>query len=578
MKKRTTRRKRILREKRKNSLMRVISTLVIMFIFIMCLPTVIRTYADEAKPNSVTGDIITHKTAEKTVNPQKFKITLNVEHPPVDPPDKAADIVVVIDNSRSMYDKINEVKAGARNFCDKILDDAKGNVRISLITFNAPIKLNDTNLPCKENSTAIVRNFTSDKADILNGVESVISEPRIDYGSTYTKAGVDLAGDMLEKARPDAKKYVVFFTDGVPNVLPEEESKIAQQEIYSDRDSGKNQYEGMGTGEVSAILEYRKLIKEVPDVKFYTIGLFTQERDRNAAKFLSMMQNAVPANEYSRKYYRQDAREVEQIFKNISIDIETQISNTLMKDTKIEDIVTDEFRIIQNSYDCSGNVDKAQLKKTVVKGQTISFNLGDVQGSGSVSFLVECKNYYFGGSKVLTNKGATLSCIDSNTEKLVKKDFEKPTVDIPYKKGSLTVEKEVIDTNGKEIKNDDNFSVAIEGIDRNSRYNVKLPGNSSKTMNFYLKDKETDISNNTDTSLNYFTVGKFKVSETIPMNYKLEKIQIWDYKNNRWLDLKDNFSLDKDNKNVKIKVINRLINDQYWFDKAEKSNLLKYNL
>ena len=93
-------------------------------------------------------------------------------------------------------------------------------------------------------------------------------------------------------------------------------------------------------------------------------------------------------------------------------------------------------------------------------------------------------------------------------------------------------------------------------------------------MSFYLKDKNTDISNNTDISKNYINVGTYNIEEIVPMNYELEGIYV--YNSNTGLYEKTNkFTITKKNKDIKIKVKNKYVNDKYFYDKAEKENVLE---
>ena len=108
-------------------------------------------------------------------------------------------------------------------------------------------------------------------------------------------------------------------------------------------------------------------------------------------------------------------------------------------------------------------------------------------------------------------------------------------------------------------------------------------GNSEETLNFYLKGENTDISINTDTSLNYLTVGQYKIEELLPMNYqqvdvyvetggKIVKFEDWENYNKET----KTFMIDKDNNNITIIVKNTLVNKGYWFDKTDVENKFRY--
>lgn len=150
-------------------------------------------------------------------------------------------------------------------------------------------------------------------------------------------------------------------------------------------------------------------------------------------------------------------------------------------------------------------------------------------------------------------------------------------------KGSITVKKEIIDKDGNVIaesviNKDDSFSISIEG---DEKYTMDLKGNQSGTISFYLKDKNSDINGNGDLSLNYLSEGKYKITEIVPMNYKLLEILVekdgpntnsW-IKIEQWDKYKDGkFTIDKDNLNFSFKVRNQLVNKDYWQDKDHVIN------
>ncbi len=64
------------------------------------------------------------------------------------------------------------------------------------------------------NYSQIVSNLTAD----MNGLKNKVSKLKA-AGSTRADNGFNLAVKMMESARTDAKKVVIFFTDGSPSSL-----------------------------------------------------------------------------------------------------------------------------------------------------------------------------------------------------------------------------------------------------------------------------------------------------------------------------------------------------------------------
>ncbi|MGL5531811.1 MAG: hypothetical protein ACRDCZ_07465, partial [Culicoidibacterales bacterium] len=118
--------------------------------------------------------------------------------------------------------------------------------------------------------------------------------------------------------------------------------------------------------------------------------------------------------------------------------------------------------------------------------------------------------------------------------------------------------------------------------------------NQWQTMKFYLQGSETDTQPNTDTSKPYVTAGTFTVSERVPQNFGLVKIE-YCYDNDAditngcaadgtttWTALTETIEVSKVTPYVQIKVTNKISNENWWFDQTRIQNnfqlaLLKEN-
>ncbi|WP_290062135.1 vWA domain-containing protein [Paraclostridium bifermentans] len=551
---------------------------------------------------------------------------------------KKADIVLVIDSSGSMNDKINKVKSAAKNLSKNILNGSNDDqVKISVANFY--YKPDEYNV-CGGSSN-LQTDFTSDLNTIDQAIKNIPSG-----GGTHTQDGIWRAQDMLSsnKSRKDAKKYVVFFSDGLPSESYQWgytgfdiHVKNAQREYYryftgygaptkvNIGGIGYNPNPNISTAETIQVNNNPRY----KDTKFYSVGLFTnasESEKSQAVNFLKTIQNVIDPSEYAGKYYTQDLNSINGIFNDISNEIKENINASVAKESVIHDVVSKEFSIVDKSLkitDLDGNAIQIPPENVIVsknsKGEDeITFKIGNIiankktgngklTGGVKVSFDISTKDPYFGGGKIPTNTNAEIKYKDPINGSDKEQVFNKPTVDIPYKTGKVTIRKEIVkkDKNGNwtvakdsDENRNDRFSISILGNSgsQNHKYTVDLNGNMETSMPFYLRGEKTDISSNKDFSMNYFTEGLYDVEEIVPMNY--EKVQVWidedpadsgtkwvkfeEYVNDK-KNIEKNKARDgklfigRDNNNINIKVSNTLVNDMFWQDKAYVENKLKYD-
>lgn len=547
---------------------------------------------------------------------------------------KKADIVLVIDSSGSMNDKIDKVQDAAKNLSQNILNGSNDDqVRISVADFSYNNNRNQYYKPGA--SSKVQTNFTSNLNKINKAIDKIDSG-----GGTNTQDGIWRAQNLLEDSRDEANKYVVFFSDGLPWNSRDYwgftgfdiHVKSAQREYYS-------YFTGYGAPTKVTIggIAYEPRPETIQvnnnprykDTKFYSVGLFTnasESEKSQAVNFLKTIQNVIDPSEYAGKYYTQDLNSINGIFNDISNEIKENINASVAKESVIHDVVSKEFNIVDKSFkitDLDGNSIQIPPENIIVsknsKGEDeITFKIGNIiankkagngklTGGVKVSFDISTKDLYFGGEKIPTNANAEIKYKDPINGSDKEQVFNKPVVDIPYQTGKVTIRKEIVkkDKNGNwtvakdsDVNRNDRFSISILGNSgsQNHKYTVDLNGNMETSMPFYLRGEKTDISSNKDFSMNYFTEGLYGVEEIVPMNY--EKVQVWidgDPTDSRtkWVKFeeyvndKENIEkgkvrngklfIGKDNNNINIKVSNTLVNDMFWQDKAYVENKLKYD-
>ena len=544
--------------------------------------SVIKNENNENNSPTTSSGLTINKTAE-LVDGETVKITLTAEGEVTRTDAKNADIVMVIDKSGSMNDKLDKIKEAAKNFTNNILSNTQGSdVRIAIVTYDYYGKYNGYN----GQGSYLNLGFSSSKDDINEAINAITAG-----GGTNTQAGIRRAAETLRGAREDAKKYVLFFTDGLPTQSYNDDTINGNGTAVSKEyiNAAKDEYNKHFTSWNKTSSNNNQI-----DAKFYSVGVFTNASNnekKQAVNFLKTIQNVIDPDKFREKYYTQDLKVVNSIFTDISNEIAADINNTVATNVTINDIVTDYFNIVDKSWkvtDLKGNVINIQPEVT---GNNITFKIGDIKvnageskGGVIVTFNAKLKDAYFGGGNIDTNVSADITYNDGQ-----KQEFNIPNVNIPSKKGTIKIKKEIVEkellrgwnkVSDDEVNKDDKFSISVVG---NEKYTVNLGGNSEETLNFYLKGENTDISINTDTSLNYLTVGQYKIEELLPMNYqqvdvyvetegKTVKLENWKNYNKQT----KTFTIDKDNNNITIIVRNTLVNKGYWFDKTDVENKFRY--
>lgn len=554
---------------------------------------------------------------EVTQNPDEngnYEITLTVKGKPKKVTEPV-DLLLIMDASNSMYYDMDELKASMNSLVDNVIDNIP-NSKIAVVAFGTEVKevfsFNDKN------------NFTSKEAykkaikDSYNSITGM--------GNTNIEGSWRLADEIFKKEfnnNSNSKKNVIFFSDGYPNVSRNEMFRrgyIARDKGYDDeyykfldnkdfldgyyyRISKKDpEYEKLimsdkADGNYKSInewasYEYKKFYTNYPNTKIFSVALIdnVEEENKNSAKeLLGEMQNA--------GYFTIDSRESESKDENNNKNLKEiydKIANNIILDKnmakglKITDIVSKDFEIVRNgSYDGKNskviNLENNSIidLKENIEGNKISWDRGEntIDSTDGIQFKfkIKPKNEYWGTgeNKVPTNDIATINYKKPNEEnKIIEGIFNVPTLSIPYKLGTIKVTKKFFDENGNEVKIDDkkNYTVCIDGGDL-GKYYLKVDGNgNSKILDFYMRDENTDISNNNDNKKGYLKVTEdlenkriYKVSELNTMDSETKSILING-------SLGNTFELNMKNNNIDI-VINSVIKkEEYFHDSDEKTN------
>ncbi|MDU1055284.1 vWA domain-containing protein [Clostridium baratii] len=488
-----------------------------------------------------TNGIKNSKTAKQTGVEGEYEIELKVSGTPTTKT-VPVDIVMIMDTSGSMSKDMDELKTAMKNFTSKILNEKTGvkDSQISVIEFAS-----DAN---------VIHEFSDDAKSINRVIDKTD-----DGGGTNAEAAWKKANEQLAEAKKNANKYVLFFTDGLPN----------------------RTVNGKGNAVEKAVVAYNNVVKKYSGINVYSIGLIrniNKESDKKKARnFLERVQN----QKSGPHFIEGNEINLDEIYAKIAKNIETD--SAMANNAIITDEVTKEFEIVNNGSDAKvykplddGTEELLDIKPTV-NGNKLSWNLGNVGTEGRIiRFKIRLKDEYYGigDEKIPTNVEATMKYKDpSGDDKTI--TFEKPTVNVPYKKGKITIIKEVKNNKGLTAPTDDNFNISLIGKEGIGEYSVKLKGGETKTLNFTLKHNSTKVSPENLKGKDFLNIGEYDIREIVPMNYELEGIYVSGTKLNKNM-IKDNkFTIDNTNNNITIKVVNKYVNDKYFYDKEEKENILE---
>ncbi|EDT16700.1 vWA domain-containing protein [Clostridium perfringens] len=551
-----------------------------------------------------------------------YEITLTVKGKPKKVT-KPVDILLIMDASNSMYYNMDELKESMNSLVDKVIDNIP-NSRIAVIAFGTEVEevfsFNDKN------------KFTSKeeyKKAIKKSYNNIEGMGNTNIEGTWRRADEIFKNELNNNS--NSKKDVIFFSDGYPNVSRDEmfargyiaRDRWDDDERYKFRDykdfldgyyyriNKKDlEYEKLMMSDKAygnyksiyewALYEYGKFYNDYPDTNIFSVALIDNipYEDKNSAKeLLSKMQNSgyfTIDSRFSQGKQKNNSKSLKEIYDKIANNI--ILDKEMAKGLKITDVVSKDFEIVKNgAYDGKNSKivnlsDNSVIDlKENIEEDKISWDRGEniIDSTDGIQFKfkIKPKDQYWGTgeNKVYTNDIATISYKKPKEKnKIITGIFNKPNLSVPYKLGKIKVTKKFFDENGKEIKVDDKktYTVCIDGGDL-GKYYLKVDGNgNAKVLDFYMRDENTDISNNTDTKKGYLKVTEssenkriYKVSEIDTMDSETKSIFVNGSKN-------DSFELNMQNNNIDIVINSSIKDEKYFYDNKEKINdfgILKLN-
>ncbi|MDK0655116.1 VWA domain-containing protein [Clostridium perfringens] len=562
------------------------------------------------------GTEILKEVSQKPDEDGNYEITLTVKGKPKKVT-KPVDILLIMDASNSMYYNMDELKASMNSLVDKVIDNIP-NSRIAVVAFGTEVEevfsFNDKN------------KFTS-KEEYKNAIKGsyyyITRKGNTNIEGTWRVADEIFKNELNNNS--NSKKDVIFFSDGYPNesmnMLLEskyleggreyyEQYKKYLEQIYKIKIKKDSDYEKILMDELNngnyksidewALYEYEKFYNNYPDTNIFSVALIDNipYEDKNSAKeLLSKMQNSgyfTIDSRFSQGKQKNNSKSLKEIYDKIANNI--ILDKEMAKGLKITDVVSKDFEIVKNgAYDGKNSKivnlsDNSVIDlKENIEEDKISWDRGEniIDSTDGIQFKfkIKPKDQYWGTgeNKVYTNDIATISYKKPKEKnKIITGIFNKPNLSVPYKLGKIKVTKKFFDENGKEIKVDDKktYTVCIDGGDL-GKYYLKVDGNgNTKVLDFYMRDENTDISNNTDTKKGYLKVTEssenkriYKVSEIDTMDSETKSIFVNGSKN-------DSFELNMQNNNIDIVINSSIKDEKYFYDNKEKINdfgILKLN-
>ncbi|WP_195980484.1 vWA domain-containing protein [Clostridium perfringens] len=562
------------------------------------------------------GTEILKEVSQEPDKDGNYEITLTVKGKPKKVT-KPVDILLIMDASNSMYYNMDELKASMNSLVDKVIDNIPDS-RIAVVAFGTEVE--------EVFSFSNKNNFTS-KEEYKNAIKDsyyyITGRGNTNIEGTWRVADEIFKNELNNNS--NSKKDVIFFSDGYPNesmnMLLEskyleggreyyEQYKKHLEQIYKTKIKKDSDYEKILMDELNngnyksidewALYEYEKFYNNYPDTNIFSVALIDNipYEDKNSAKeLLSKMQNSgyfTIDSRFGQDNNENNSKSLKEIYDKIANNI--ILDKEMAKGLKITDVVSKDFEIVKNGAYDGKNSKIVNLSdnsiidlKENIEGDKISWDRGEniIDSTDGIQFKfkIKPKDQYWGTgeNKVYTNDIATISYKKPKEKnKIITGIFNKPNLSIPYKLGKIKVTKKFFDEDGKEIKVDDKktYTVCIDGGDL-GKYYLKVDGNgNAKVLDFYMRDENTDISNNTDTKKGYLKVTEnsenkriYKVSEIDTMDSETKSIFVNGSKN-------DSFELNMQNNNIDIVINSSIKDEKYFYDNKEKINdfgILKLN-
>lgn len=181
--------------------------------------------------NFGTGSSVEKKLFAKDLKNKEVTLQLKVTNNEKDIK-PTGEIMLVIDNSRSMLDKVTENKTRE----DLVIDSAKTLIS-NLLEDNTKLKIGvvsfSTNTDVSKEGTIEDAKLISDLSNDSKSLTSAVSNIEYNGPRTDLDAGIKLAQKYFTDKTDNSHKYVIILSDGVPNVAIDYDKTYYSDDVIS---------------------------------------------------------------------------------------------------------------------------------------------------------------------------------------------------------------------------------------------------------------------------------------------------------------------------------------------------------
>lgn len=142
------------------------------------------------------------------------------------------EIMLVIDNSKSMLDKVTETQTRE----DLVIDSAKTLIN-NLLEDNTKLKIGivsfSTNTEVSKEGTIEDAKLISDLSNDVTALTSAVSNIEYNGPRTNLDSGIQLAKNYFTEQTDNSHKYMIILSDGVPNVAIDYDKNYYSDDVIS---------------------------------------------------------------------------------------------------------------------------------------------------------------------------------------------------------------------------------------------------------------------------------------------------------------------------------------------------------
>ena len=408
---------------------RVISLLLCLLMALSLIPTT--AFAVDADPSAeagstgTAGEVTVNKTAapvEGMVNTWDITLTVTAKDPTPAPPN-AQDVVLVIDNSNSMYDsnwfshsRMYYAKAAAKKFIDSLLPTGSGN-RVAIVYFGNDAHSNNAFYGA------------DNKKGAKDYVDSISKHSDEYQGGTNIQAAINSAAGLLAGST-NSNKSIVLLSDGEPTYAYSNNNLV-----------GNGQW---ATDEVKTLTTDAARAAKTAGITIYSVAFLSDSQ--------VLKDCATSADKYYRVNNNDGVNRLSKIFETVAVEI-----NGACKSASVTDTMAPGFVVV-------GNVDGATVENGV-----LTWNIGDVVNeTKTLTYRVTVSDDILKAAKAEnglypTNTSATLYYTNENKVS-ASKTFPVPTVPVTI----FTVQKVM-----ENAPADTTFEIKFTNGNKTEAYNLK---------------------------------------------------------------------------------------------------------